>query len=288
MKNTTILVGGATGATGSVAAKLLSEKGFSVRALVHNEDDRSRKLQDLGAEIIICDLLDFRSVQRAFVGIKRAYFVYPIRPGIVQASVHFAEAAREAGTEFIVNMSQKTAHEDAKSNSALQHWLTERVFDWAGVPVVHLRPTVFNEWLLYMKKQIAAGTYAVPFSPNARFAPISAVDQGAVIAGILADPEPHIGKTYPLFGPVELSPLQIAEIVSKTLEKDVRYEHITGEQWVRNLHGQDIPFVSQHLKEATDDVEVGIFAGTNNIVEQITGRPPMTVSEFVEKHRQDF
>jgi NAD(P)H dehydrogenase (quinone) len=88
----TILVAGATGATGSVATKLLLEKGFPVRAFVHKDDERAQKLKALGAETFVGELLDFRAVRRAFEGIKRAYFVYPIRPGLVQATAHYAQA----------------------------------------------------------------------------------------------------------------------------------------------------------------------------------------------------
>ena len=42
----TILIGGATGATGSVAVKLLLGKGFPVRAFVHTDDERARELQE--------------------------------------------------------------------------------------------------------------------------------------------------------------------------------------------------------------------------------------------------
>ncbi|TCR83527.1 NmrA family NAD(P)-binding protein [Rhizobium sp. BK376] len=283
--NIPILIGGATGATGSVATKLLLQKGFPVRAFVHKIDDRARQLESHGAEIVVGDVLDFRAVQQAFDGMKRAYFVYPMRPGLVQATTNFAQAAREARAEFIVNMSQKTARSDARSDSALQHWLAEQVFDWAGTPVTHLHPTAFNEWLFYMRNMIREGRYAVAFEPTGRFAPISAEDQGAVIAAILADPAQHAGKTYPLYGPVELTPPEIAEIVAATLGKPVRYERITGEQWVREVAGQDIPFLSQHIQAIAEMHREGLMAGTNNVVETITGRRPMTVAEFVEKHR---
>jgi NAD(P)H dehydrogenase (quinone) len=287
--NPPILIAGATGSTGRVATKLLLEKGLPVRALVHKEDDRSAQLKTQGAEIVVGDLLDFNAVRRAFAGAKRGYFVYPIRPGIVQASAHFAQAAIEAKAEAVVNMSQRTARPDSKSGSALQHWLAERVFDWAGTPVTHLRPTVFNEWLLYMRGQIRDGHYKVPFAPTMRFAPISAEDQGAVIAAILADPEPHQGQTYQLFGPVEVTPPEIAEIVGQVLGKPVRYERISGKQWVLNLYGQDVPFLSQHIQEAAgSDPAEAQFAGMNDLVEKIGGSRPMTVAEFVEKHRAAF
>src|SRR6202012_5731218 len=98
---------------------------------VHKEDERSNKLKDQGAEIVVGDLLDFRAVRQAFDGAQRGYFIYPMRPGIVQATTHFAQAALEAKAEHIVNISQRSSQPDAISNSALQHWLAEQVFDWA-------------------------------------------------------------------------------------------------------------------------------------------------------------
>jgi hypothetical protein len=32
----------------------------------------------------------------------------------------------------------------------------------------------------------------------------------------------------------------------------------------------------------------GIFAGTNDLVEKLAGRPPMTLDAFIEKHRAAF
>lgn len=280
-----ILVGGATGSTGRVATRLLLEKGFPVRAFVHKEDERSQKLQALGAEIFVGELLDFRAVRRAFEGIKRAYFVYPMRPGLVQATAHYAQAASEAKAEFIVNLSQWTSRPDALSDVALQHWLAERVFDWADTPVAHLRPTAFNEWLLYMRAQIREGHYRVPFGPTGKFAPISAEDQGAVIAEILANPEGHAGQTYPLLGPVELTPPEIVEIVSKTLGKPVQYEQVSGEQWVEEVASAKIPVLAQHISAIAEMHALGQMAGTSEWVEKITGRKPETVAAFVERNR---
>ncbi|KAH8820769.1 hypothetical protein F5884DRAFT_745114 [Xylogone sp. PMI_703] len=280
-----ILIGGATGATGGAATKILLEKGFRVRALVHTDDDRARKLEAQGAEIFVCNVLDLRAVRRAFEGVKRAYFVYPIRPGLVEASANFAQAAIEAKAEFIVNMSQKSSRPDAPSNSALHHWLAEQVFDWAPIQVCHLQPTVFNEWLLYMRSMIREGRYAVPFNTTGRFAPISAADQGAVIAAILADPSGHAGQTYRIFGPVELTPPQIAEIVSETLGREVRYEQITGAQWVKEVRGQEIPYLVQHITNGGVMQAQGHFSGTNDVVEKITGKRPETVADFVERNR---
>jgi NAD(P)H dehydrogenase (quinone) len=46
-------------------------------------------------------------------------------------------------------MSQISAREDSERHAARDHWIAERIFDWSGVPTVHLRPTFFSQWLLY-------------------------------------------------------------------------------------------------------------------------------------------
>ncbi|RDS79893.1 NmrA family transcriptional regulator [Dyella monticola] len=284
---TPILIAGATGTTGGIAAKLLLENGLPVRALVRSDDERAQKLKTLGAEIVTADLLDFRAIRRAFVGIKRAYFVYPMRPGLTEATAIYAQAASEAGAEFIVNMSQRTARADARSNSALEHWLAERIFDHFGVPVVHLHPTIFDEWLLYMRKGISNGHYAVPFGTTGKFASVSGLDLGRVIAAILTHPEGHAGQTYELFGPEELPALQIAEIVGRTLGKSVQYTRVSGEQWIKNIRDADveIPFLAQHINGVAQQQQDGEMAGTNNVIERITGRKPESVAEFVERNR---
>src|SRR5690348_8270526 len=110
----TILVTGATGATGSSTVRELLGRGVRVRAMVHKMDPRSEHLSSLGAEIVEGDLLDFDDVRSALEGIQRAYFVFPIRPGIIQAAGYFAQAANEVRLEAIVNMSQISARRGAR------------------------------------------------------------------------------------------------------------------------------------------------------------------------------
>jgi uncharacterized protein YbjT (DUF2867 family) len=243
--------------------------------------------------------------------VQRAYFCYPISPGIVQASAQFAQAAKEARVEVIVNMSQISARDDAKSDAARQHWLSERVFDWSAVPTVHLRPTFFAEWLLYLAPMIRQGKIFAPFITTGRHAPVAAEDQARVIVAILENPTAHAGKTYPLFGPVELTFPEIAVIISRVIGKEVTYQQVPIEQYAEIYSGRPKraaqntaiamysdpgaltsgsakTFLMQHLHEVAIDHSNGIFAGTNNNIAEIGGRQPMTVEEFVSRNREAF
>ncbi len=288
-----VLVTGATGDTGRATVDELLARGHKVRALAHGQDDRSKRLQEQGVEVVYGDLLDFGQVRAALSGVQRAYFVYPIRPGLLQATAYFAQAAKEAGVDGIVNMSQKSAREDARSHAATDHWLSERVFDWSGLTVAHIRPTYFAEWLLYIAPMIKAGLLHVPFGTG-KHAPIAAEDQGRVIAGILEDPAAHEGKIYPLFGPVEYTYEETARVLGRVLGKDVQYKQVDFEAFSRTLQtsgknaGRENSFLFQHLREVAIDHQNGIFAGTNDLVEKLGGRPPMTLEAFIEKHRAAF
>ena len=307
-----VLVTGATGDTGRATVDELLARGHKVRALAHAQDDRSKRLQERGVEVVYGDLLAFGQVRAALRGVQRAYFVYPVRPGILQATAYFAQAAQEAGVDGIVNMSQKSAREDAKSHAATDHWLSERVFDWSGLTVAHIRPTYFAEWLLYLAPMIKAGLLHVPFGTG-KHAPIAAEDQGRVIAGILQDPAAHKGAIYPLYGPIEYTYAETAQLLGRVLGKSIEYKQVPFDTFLgllksgrphpvdgassRNLYGDlgakphegtGDSFTVQHLKEVAIDHQNGIFAGTNDLVEKLGGRPAMTLEEFITKHRQAF
>jgi hypothetical protein len=68
----------------------------------------------------------------------------------------------------------------------------------------------------------------------------------------------------------------------------ITYERISleafHEQWV--MAGQ--PFVGQHLVEVAKDHAANIFSGTDEVIEQITGQPPMDLETYIRTHREAF
>jgi uncharacterized protein YbjT (DUF2867 family) len=291
MTQPTILVTGATGDTGRRTLEILTAKGVPVRALVRKEDERSAALRAMGAEVVIGDLLDMNAVRSALEGIRTAYFVYPIAPGLIDATARFAQAAKETGVEAVVNMSQISARRVAKSHAALDHWTAERVFDWSGLAMTHLRPTYFAQWLTYPHFRshiLDKGEIRLPFG-DGRHAPIAAEDQARLIAALLLDPTPHQGKTYNLHGPVELSQQGVADAIGEVLGRKVRYQPVSLEVYKQELLDAGLPaFIVQHLGEVALDYQDGVFAGEDSIIREVTGEAPMTVQQFVTLHKALF
>ena len=283
------LITSATGHTGQPATRLLLSRGHRVRAFVHTQDDRSRQLAADGAEVVVGDLLDFHDVSSAVRGVSGAYFCYPIAGGVLDATVAFAQAASEAGIRSVVNMSQISARREAGSDAARQHWLAERLLDRTAMLTAHLRPTFFAEWIsTWWGRERDAGVLRLPFG-NGRHAPVAAVDQAYVIAAILENPEPHDRQGYLLHGPVEMDYYGIAAAVSRALRIPVRYEPISIDEFAAGLASLGrSPHLIQHLSNVAVDYQNGMFSGTNNLIEVIGNRTPMTVEDFVVDRKHAF
>jgi uncharacterized protein YbjT (DUF2867 family) len=160
------------------------------------------------------------------------------------------------------------------------------------VPTTHLRPTFFADWLVYphFAKEIwARKKIDFPFG-NGRHAPISTDDQGRVIAHILANPAGHLGKTYTLHGPVEMNHTEIAAAMSEVLGVMIEYAPTSIENFKRQMEQvyKFPPFLVQHLVEVAQHYREGVFQGTNDAVEKITGTPALSVPAFIEKYRSAF
>ncbi len=248
MESAKILVTGATGATGGSAITKLLEFKIPVRALVHKKDARSEQLRALGVEIVQGDLSDFEAVSEALKGITGAYFVYPVQvPGILEATAFFAQAAIEQGVSAIVNMSQISARRTAKSHASQNHWIAERLLDRSGIPVTHLRPTFFAEWVMYLSRAIRDKNILPLAFGDARYAPILGEDLGRVIAAILKNPVEHSGKIYPLYGSKELSQYEVVGMLTQVLGKNITYVSMEIVAFQEMLKEWDLPPTSSSI-----------------------------------------
>jgi NAD(P)H dehydrogenase (quinone) len=288
MNNAKILVTGGTGLTGGHTVQQLLERKRPVRVLAHREDERSKKLKDLGAEVIVGDLLNLGDVRAALNGVQSAYFVYPLSPALIDATVIFAQAAKEAGVEIVANMSQGAARSDAKSPATIKHWLSEQVFDWSGLPVAHLQPNFFSEWFIWISRSIRQGVMQMPWDPIARFRPVAAEDLALVIAAILENPQAHRGKSYLLEGPDEVNCTEVAAIASRVTGRSVTYQQLSADAFVESIGLSGHTLLKEHCRAIAAEMQEGLLLRTNLPTAEISGRKPLTVEEFFTKNRNAF
>jgi NAD(P)H dehydrogenase (quinone) len=283
-----VLITGATGDTGRAATRESIRRGLTVRAMVRGRDDRAAALEKQGAEVVVGDFADIDTLHAAMHGVEAAYLVYPVQPGLITATVNFAQAARETGVSAVVNLSQRSADRLSKSHSCRDHFIAEQVLNWSGLAVTHLRPTYFLEWLFYpwqLPLFLEKGILRLPVG-KVKHAPIAAEDQGRVIAALLQSPGGHAGQTYPLFGPVEMDHDQMAAELSEALGRKIVFQDLPIDEYCRSLEGMGVPpYIVQHLGGAMDAYQHGVMGGMNDNVERLSGRKPMSVGEFARAHK---
>jgi NAD(P)H dehydrogenase (quinone) len=294
-----ILVTGATGRMGGtgrhVAAELLN-RGLRVRAMVRRLDERSENLRVMGIEVVVGDFAKYTSLLAALDGIEAAYFCYPVGAGLTEAAGLFAAAGCERGLRRVVDLSVDAAFPDSPSPQGRACWVAERIFEWAGYGGTHLRVAAFfmeNLLARYGRQIREHGQIRNSFGD---FEPswIASLDVGAMGAALLADPGLVTDRTTVVGAAERASHAAIAEMVSKTTGRAVRYQPLTPEQWrdelienakaageadrtaVAHLSAQSVTLRHNNTHLVTDDIE------------RLTGRPAVTLKDFVERNCENF
>jgi uncharacterized protein YbjT (DUF2867 family) len=213
----------------------------------------------------------------------------------LEATVTMATVARDVGLAALVNMSQMTVSQmsiqsTTPSRQQRQHWLGEQALAWSGLPVVTIRPTMFLETFV----PLAAGTVRergrieLPFG-RGKTSPVAATDVARVVAAVLADPRPHVGRLYELTGPRAQDMDGVAREYADALNREVTYADIPHEDWERALKTAGVPdHLALHLLTMAALHRAGRYDRLTDGVERVTGRPAMSVREFVSLHADQF
>jgi len=294
-----ILVTGAAGRVGAVGrtvTELLLKHGKAVRAMVRTEDERARALRDMGAEVVVGNLLDLDSLHQAIAGCDTMYFSLSISDAYLAATVNTAAVARHHGVKAFINMSQMTvSHMSVTETTASpQHklqWLSEQALNWSGLPVVHVRPTVFLEGFFLTLTADSVRQFnqvRLPFGEG-KTSPIAAEDVARVVATLLEHPQPHIGKIYNLTGPQSENMQFYAQEYSKALGRTITFQDVPVEAWRDALRERRFPpHVVEHLAVMADLHRAGWFDRMSNEVLMLTGLAPLSVQEFVRNNAAAF
>ena len=292
-----ILVTGATGSHGSIGFRvvaLLTSAGAPVRAMARSDDDRAESLRRTGAEVVFGDFMTLGTLRSALAGIDRVLFCYPLADGLLQATANLCVAARDVGIRSVVNISIMMAAEDHPSPVCRDHWLSEKIFDWANVGATHLRGGFFYENLIrFAAAGIARGSrIALPLGDGeARLAWVGGVDMAEAAASILRDPTGHAGKRYDITGDRILSIREIAAEMSAALGRSIAYSDIPLADWLKRVEPTvgDNTQLRRHLSVLAKAFGAGRVVGrTTDQLRKITGVAPQDFQRFVLENANSF
>jgi uncharacterized protein YbjT (DUF2867 family) len=294
-----ILVTGAAGRVGAVGraiTELLLKQGKAERAMVRSDDERAQALREKGAEIVVGDLLDLESMHKAIAGCETMYFGMSVSDTYLAATVNVAAVARYHGMKAFINMSQMTVGqmsitETTPSPQHKLHWLAEQALNWSGLPVIHVRPTVMLEgfFLIVTADSVReSNQIRLPFGEG-KTSPVAVEDVARVIARLIADPQPHVGKIYHLTGPQSENMHAVAKEYSEALGRTITYQDIAVEPWRNALLKRGLPVhLVNHLATMADLHREGHYDRMSDDVLRLTGEGPMRALDFVKKNAAAF
>jgi uncharacterized protein YbjT (DUF2867 family) len=296
------LVTGAGGGIGSVSRRvvhMLLDGGDPVRAMVRRDDDRAEQLRAMGADVAVGDLTRAGDIVDAMDGVRRMFFNMSVSADYLRATAEVCAAALERGhLDVIVNMSQMTVSQMTltstdESQQHRLHWLAEHVLNWSGLPVIHVRPTVFldNPLFTVLASQAVRerGVLALPFG-SGRTSPIAAEDVARVVAAVLRDPANRIGQVFELTGPEVLDINGLAGQYTRALKRQITGNDVPLDQWARQvLAPLGLPdHVGQHIATMARLHRDGRYDRATGDVEQITGQAAQTVEQYVASNPDLF
>ena len=293
--NLVLIPGG--GGVGRAVFVNLRAQNVPVRFMVRREDERAAELKGLGAEVVIGDLTRPETVAAALQGVGRMFFAMAVSPDHLLAATVVASVAKEHGKlEALVDLSQMTvsqmtATSTEESHQQRLHWLAEQVLNWSGLPVVHIRPTVFLDTPMFTTMAARSirenGTIALPFG-SGRTSPVALDDVARVVATVLRNPAPHIGHIYELTGPRSVDMTELATAFTRALDRPVTYVNVPLDRWQAGLSRLGLPpHTEQHVATMAKLHRDNRYDRTADGVERVTGIPPQSIEAFVAA-RRDF
>jgi uncharacterized protein YbjT (DUF2867 family) len=250
----------------------------------------------MGAEVVVGNLLDLDSMHRVIAGCETMYFSMSISDACLAATVNTAAVAKHHGLKAFINMSQMTVSQMSitETTPSPQHklqWLSEQALNWSGLPVVHVRPTVFLEgfFLTLTPDSVRqSNQIRLPFGEG-KTSPVAAEDAARVVATLLENPQSHIGKIYHLTGPQSENMHFYAQEYSKALGRTITFQDIPVEPWRDALLERGLPVhVVNHLTAMADLHRAGRFDRMSDDVLTLTGQGPLSVQEVVRKNAATF
>src|SRR5450631_643712 len=213
-----ILVIGGTGHVGSEVVKELKKRNADVRVLVRKPDVKSLP----GVEMVVGDLLDPVSIEKALEGVDKLYLLNAVTPDELTQGLIAYDLAKKLKLKHVVYHSVFRVEHFKDVPHFASKWAIENALREFDVPFTIMRPNYFFQNDASLKDPLTkTGLYPMPLGPVG----ISAVDirDIAEAAAIALTSGGHFGKTYNLNGPEVLSGPKIASIWSGLLGKEIRY-----------------------------------------------------------------
>lgn len=277
---TTILLTGVTGKVSGATLEALRGTGHRLIGLVRDPG----KAESLGIELRHGDLERPRSLEGVFEGVDAAWLLAPPGPLAPYQMSNALHAAREAGVRHVVRMSAVGAAHDAPTLNSRMHALSDTELALSGIAFTVLKPHFFTQNLAFLTQSVFAEGKLYLALADARVPMVDVRDIGAVAARILAEPEPHAGRSYTLTGPSAVSMAEVARSFGAALGREVKYVAVPVSAAVEGMTRMGMDDYGQvAMRDYFTAYSRGWQSEVTSEVERLTGTRARGVEQFVRE-----
>ncbi len=279
------MVTGATGNVGREVVKELLARGARVRVAVYDEADARRTPAGV-AEVAPFDFLAADSYPAAFDGVARLFLMRPPAISNIKRDMKPAiDYAVAAGVRHIVFLSLV----GAERNRVVPHAKVEKLLQQSGVAWTMLRCGFFMQNLdtTHRADIVEYDDIFIP-AGNGRTAFIDTRDIGAAAAGVLTEPG-HENAAYPLTGSESLTYGEVAQTMTEELGRPITYSDPSPLAFARRMRERG--YASGYINVMNGiylTTRLGMAAGVYPQAEQLLGRPPITLRQYVRDYVAAF
>ena len=277
----TIAVSGATGELGGRVARELAERGVHQRLIVR---DPARAPHLPGADVAAAAYEDSEAMARALDGTSTLFLVSghedPDRISLHRKAI---EGARLAGVERIVYTSFMGAAPNATFPYARDHCATEQAVREAGISLTSMRNALYAD--VVPRFVGVDGVIRAP-AGHGRVAWVARADVARLGAVLLTEPG-HEGQIYNVSGPHAIDLHETARILTRATRRAITYHAETLDEARASRAGHPEWLVDAWIGSYLM-LDTGEGSITSHTIEHLTGRRPMTLSEFLAAEPSSF
>jgi NAD(P)H dehydrogenase (quinone) len=277
----TIAVTGATGNLGGRVARELATRGIGQRLIVRDPTAAPRLPE---AEVAVAEYQDCEAMAKALDGVGTLFLVSgPENPDRISLHRKAIEGAALAGIERIVYTSFMGAAPNATFPFARDHSATELAIRAAGISLTSMRNSLYAD----VAPQFvgADGVIRAP-AGHGRVAWVARADVARLAAVLLVEPG-HEGQIYDVSGPHGIDLPETARILTKATRRPITYQAQTPDE-ARATRAGNPDWLVEGWIGSYLMLDTGEGSVTSHTIEHLTGRAPMTFSEFLAAEPESF
>lgn len=276
-----LAVTGSTGYLGGLVARELAAAGSPQRLLVR---DPGRAPELAGAVPLVLTYADAVQARAVLQGVKTLFMVSAAEAeDRLQQHYAFVDAAAEAGVRHIVYTSFFGAAPDSVFTLGRDHYATEERIKASGMDYTFLRDNFYLDFL-----PLLAGEDGVIRGPagDGVVAAVARADIARSAVTVLRDPALHVGRTYDLTGPEDISLARAAELLTAGTGRTITFRNETLEEAYASRAPYGAPPWQVNAWVSTySAIAAGDLAGPTSAVHELTGREPLSLAQFLaESH----